>query len=133
MDVQRWWFRRTSVLLLALIALVGCEPPWVVDLEQPMEEVPEAYSIWFKQVAHCMGMDAEATEERFSVIRWYQGVEIRNPSEGKYALGLWESPHKITIRSDLSEVDYVVKHELVHELLRDGSHNQEYFRMCAGV
>lgn len=98
-----------------------------------MTEVPQEYLDWFSDVATCMGRPQDATAARFSVIRWYEGVEIRNPTEGKFALGLWVEPHKITVRTDMAETDYVIKHELVHELLRDGSHEQRYFKECAGV
>ncbi len=118
---------------MALTSLVGCSPLWVVELQEPMPEVPVLYQEWFSEVAECVGLAAEATSERFEVIRWFKGAEIRNESEGKYALGLWESPHRITIRSDLVGVDYVVKHELVHELLSDASHRSDRFQKCAGV
>ncbi|MEZ4424686.1 MAG: hypothetical protein R3E98_14850 [Gemmatimonadota bacterium] len=122
-----------ALLLFSLVGASACEPLWVVDLEQPMREIPEEYLRWFGEVAECMGRERDATPERFRVIRWYEGVEIRNPSEGKYALGLWVEPHKITVRTDVADLDYVIKHELVHELLRDGSHEQRFFKQCAGV
>ena len=124
--------RRALPLLFSLVG-AGCEPLWVVDLELPMDEVPQEYFQWFQDVASCMERPQDATRQRFELIRWYEGAEIRNPSEGRYALGLWMEPHKITVRTDVSSLDYVIKHEVVHELLRDGSHDQTYFKQCAGI
>ncbi|MCA9737954.1 MAG: hypothetical protein KC645_10060, partial [Gemmatimonadetes bacterium] len=50
-----------ALLLFSLVGASACEPLWVVDLEQPMREIPEEYLRWFGEVAECMGRERDAT------------------------------------------------------------------------
>ena len=123
--------RRTILVGLAALALSACESnPWVIEAEAAVAP-PNLYYQWFDQVARCMRRPEHATRARFDLIRWRTGVEIEHPTKGQ-AWGLWTEPHQITVRSDKSEVELVVKHELVHDLLQDPEHPPPHFERCAG-
>lgn len=121
------------VYILALLALIpGCgRNPWTVVLEQRMDAVPEAYVGWFLEVADCLDMPREATLSRFSRISWHTGSDIYNTSEDLHAWGLWESRHKITIHTAHVREAWVVKHEIIHDLLGRGGHPEPVFSTCA--
>ncbi len=122
-----------SLLLAALVFVAACESPWAVELESPMPDVPAVYADWYQEVAACMGATQGATLARFERIQWYSAVDIYNMHDGVRALGLWTEPHRITLRSDRTLDQRVVKHELVHDLLRNGDHPPPHFERCAGV
>ena len=111
--------------------LLACEAnPWAVEAEAALAP-RDVYFIWFADAAACMGHPEEATRERFDRIDWYQGLVIEHPTEGQ-ALALWTRPHRITIRSDQTRVQLVIKHELVHDFLQDPGHPSPHFLRCAG-
>ena len=80
-----------------------------------------------------MGVSELATQERFAVIQWSEAAQIYNGTEKQHAVGLWTAPHSIVIRSDHLDREYVIKHELVHDLLGEGAHRDVRFTRCAGV
>lgn len=118
------------MVLVAIALSLACEAnPWVVENESVMTP-PEVYFSWFQQVAFCMDRSEDATRGRFDRIGWHEGLTIEHPSEGR-ALGLWTRPHKITIRRDQTDVELVVKHEMVHDFLQNPDHPAAYFPRCA--
>ena len=72
----------------------------------------------------------------FDLVRWYEAATIqigdptRNPLE--IVLGIWESPHDITFVNIWKEDAFVVRHEMLHELLRgDVDHKDEAWSACS--
>jgi hypothetical protein len=122
-----------SLLLAAVLLTVACESPWAVEVESPIPDTPEEYFGWFQEVAECMGVPEIATPSRFAQIHWHSAVDIYNSTDGLHALGLWVEPHRITLRTDRVFDSLVVKHELVHDVLRDGDHPPPLFERCAGI
>lgn len=111
--------------------MTACESnPWIVEAEAAIPRGDDYYT-WFSEVAGCLGMADRATRARFDRIEWRQAHTIEHPDRGK-ALGLWTKPHRITIRQDQVHSEFVVKHEMVHDLLQDPAHPTPFFADCAG-
>lgn len=122
--------RKGVLTLVAVLALASCESPWTVLLGEEMQAVPETYETWFGQVARCLGMPERATRERFELIRWFTAADIYNATEDQHAWGLWEEPHTITLLDGHELQAWVVKHEMIHDLLGRGGHPEPWFDTC---
>ena len=87
-------------------------------------EPPEEYRSWWETVEACSSRSGD-----FDLVRWYQadGIVIR----GEDVDGIWESPHDITVVETAKEDAFVVRHEMLHELLRgDIDHEHEAWSLC---
>lgn len=120
---------RTSKGLIAMAALVACTGPWEVENEVPVVP-PAEYAVWFSEVEACMGAAGGAVDGRFEDIRWHAALDIYHGENGTKAWGLWTEPHKITIRRDKLGSHQVVKHEIIHDLLQSGLHDERFFGLC---
>jgi hypothetical protein len=88
-------------------------------------EPPLVYRIWWQQVETCAGRLAP-----FETVSWYivrttdYGFEYR----GQYVVGVWTSPgNRILLAEHFVNKPMVVRHEMLHAVLRSGSHPEEYF------
>ena len=120
-----------------LVALVmssgGCTGiPWDVALSQPMSSAPESYYEWFQEVGDCIDQPELATAQRFAEISWNAAEDITHGESQQQAIGLWVEPHDIAIVRGRLLDEVVVKHEIVHDLLGEGSHDAPFYELCAG-
>ena len=118
-------------IAIAVLGLASCDSPWAVEDASEMTSVPQEYQQWYAEVSECM--ERPWSSERFSQITWYTASSIQHSTDRTHALALWTEPHQITIREDLVNQEYVVKHEIVHDILGRGSHPPPYFGRCAGI
>jgi hypothetical protein len=52
----------------------------------------------------------------FARVKWYVMPGNSFPTDDGAAIGLWGEPHTITIAGDWMTTDWVVKHEMIHDL-----------------
>ena len=72
---------------------------------------PDEYRSWWEATEAC-----SSTSGDFDLVQWYHASSIIR--QGENVSGLWEPPHDITIRRDQEMTAFVVRHEMLHELLR---------------
>ena len=102
------------VLVLAF-AVGGCS-------ESPVEPVgtrtefdpPETWSLLWEDVEFCSGRTGSPAG-----IRWFLVQEFSSPG----VLGQWRESREITLRIDVWNDHAVVKHEMLHDLLRGDPHH----------
>lgn len=114
---------RSLRLSAALVATVLCsascryEPDGAVPLE-----VPSVYRQWWAELERC----AERTANFERITFWKVKGETFPCPKGPCA-GRWQSPHHVYIAERWIDNPSLVKHEMLHDLLRTGEHPQAYF------
>lgn len=115
------------------LSLVACEaltgPPFPTDAVRykPLE----VYAEWWRVVEACSG-----THGSLGAVRWYRASQSSIAlSTERDAVASWTpNGNRIVVSSDLIGTGGVVRHEMLHALLRRGGHPSEYFlRRCSGV
>lgn len=99
-----------KVVALALIALTTCAfaPPEGTERFSP----PAHYREIWKEAEACTGKRGDFDRVDWSVV---EGKTFRS-SNGTPAIGEWHSPHHILIASDWLTTDWVIRHEMIHDL-----------------
>lgn len=124
---------RYLALLLALTA-VACESIIDPELTLPPEAVPTAplsdYPTWYAEAEAC----TEVTGD-FTRVRWFSvpGERWWDPTWQQYAIGTWRAPHDIYIAESHLDDEFVVKHEIVHDLLQGGATHDPRFERCSRI
>ncbi|HEU5153688.1 MAG TPA: hypothetical protein VFU03_03050 [Gemmatimonadales bacterium] len=88
--------------------------------------IPASYLEWHAKTEACSGLKGE-----FSTIKFYvvPGVETFSTADGA-KVGEWTSDgvtSRIVIAGNYQNFEMVVRHELLHSLLRKEGHPTEYF------
>ena len=98
---------------------------WVFSLSgHTRVEPPEEYRTWWETTEACSSIVGD-----FDLVEWYRALEI--VTRGTVLLGRWEPPHQITIVQAHELNTFVVRHEILHELLRgDSNHQGEAWLQC---
>ena len=114
--------------LAATLALPVCSIPtegFTVTVTLRESFVPSAqHRTWWTDVQAC-----SSTRGDFHLVRWYRAAEIR--SGGKSVQGIWQFPHDVTVVRGAEAVSSIVRHEMLHELLRgDADHKNEAWVRC---
>ena len=119
---------RLIAAVVATLALVACSIPTeglslAVTQRQPLVPLQE-YRGWWEIVEACSSRSGD-----FDLVRWYEasGIVVR----GEVALGLWEPPHDITVVNTVKENAFIVRHEMLHDILGgDPDHKDEAWLRC---
>ena len=120
-----------AVTLAALLALLGCEnttlPADVREFSTPL-----LYRQWWAMTEACSERQRDIRE-----IHWYasDGQQLRT-SDGNDAGGFYTaSRNSIVLRGDLRYDGAVVRHEMLHAILRNakGHPRDAYLEKCAGT
>lgn len=120
--------------LLLFLALPGCDPIIGPEFTRPpdasLAEPLAIYETWFSQTEACTGVTGD-----YESVRWFEvpGERWWDPLRQQYAVATWRPPHDIYITSAHFDDEYVVKHEVVHELLRGGENYDVRFRDCSHI
>jgi hypothetical protein len=126
---------RHTALLVLLGAVAACETPTGPVVEMPARAVawspPAQYGFWWSLVETC----AERRGDMGGV-RWYIW-----PDPGplvlagkRYSGYWWQEGSRILLASESVADGQVVRHEMLHELLRQDGHPPEYFDgRCEGI
>jgi hypothetical protein len=115
-------FTRTALLLTAL-AFSGCSDAAGPDLGRVPIEPPTLYRTWWSTVEECSSLEGS-----FEQVRWFAVHEF---GDGPGILGQWNARREITVRSDVWLDAPVVRHEILHDLLRgDRNHERPEWALC---
>lgn len=120
--------------LLLLLGISSCVfpvdpplPPQAIAME-PLAQ----YRFWWDVTAQCAG-----TSRSFDEVRWYvvPGVSTFHAGDDDAVGAYYGVGHKIVLAEWATTVPGVVRHEMLHAILRRrGEHPAEYFRVrCAGL
>lgn len=121
-------FPLVPVLVAAIALLVGAacsDPTDALTYENRRAFSPpmETYSRWWAQLEKC----SERSRD-LAGIRWFLADDIGGPR------GQWISNREITLLTGYEDEFRVVKHEMLHDLLRgDGDHSHEAWQTCVDV
>ena len=100
------------VALATLLAACGFDPagsqPW---------EPPAVYQTWWAETEACSGLSGN-----FDRIEWMIVPGESFPCASGDCVGHWDPGHKIFLASEWTEHEMVVRHEMLHELMRRSGH-----------
>lgn len=116
--------RRTTWFLA--LALSGCGGGYVAEIggREPYEP-PPVYAAWWTETERCSGRAGS-----FAALEWYLADWITGDT--KVARGRWSAPHDIVIVRGYEADEAVVRHEMLHDLLRgDPGHASAEWTRCA--
>jgi len=122
-------FRHDLMVVLGAISLAACAPT------EPNSGLPTgavelhpslAYQAWFQKTETCSGMSGV-----FQNVQWYvvPGVETFSTDQGP-KVGMWLKTSRgdaIVLAGNYQEHEMVVRHEMLHSLLRQAGHPTTYF------
>ena len=121
---------RNALSTLGGFALSGCAALAPSQEALPQGAVPMAapavYREWFQRTEACSGRTGNLAAVQFYVV---PGVETFETRDGPQ-VGVWigeGTSHRIVIAGNYQGHEMVVRHELLHTLLRQTGHPEEYF------
>jgi hypothetical protein len=125
---------RLRALLFALVAGLSCghltDPPLPADAEPLVP--PPVYAAWWEMVKSCSGLSGSLES-----IHWYfTRSELRDPNDDDATIaGYWSlAGNRIVLFVSDTIAGGVVRHEMLHALLRFPGHPRSAFLQgCAGV
>ena len=104
--------RRRLVALATLLAACGFDPAG----SQPLEP-PAVYQEWWAKTEACSGLSGD-----FDRVEWMVVPGESFPCSSGDCVGHWDPSHKIFLASDWSMHEMVVRHEMLHDLVRRSGH-----------
>jgi hypothetical protein len=125
---------KTRAGILALLAGISCgrlvDPPLPADAR--LFVPPPVYSRWWAMVEECSGLRGSLDK-----VQWYSAPEeLSNPdNSGDRVEGYWSRASNRIVLSRNRTIDgAVVRHEMLHALVRSGGHSRRRFlQECGGV
>jgi hypothetical protein len=126
-----------AALALALVAVSGllgaCSH--IVDPPLPPGAVPfspaAVYARWWAMTEACSGATGS-----LAAVSWFETAGLlRDPDTGKIIDGYWSSAtNRIVLSADAKLDGGVVRHEMLHALIRQAGHSRaQFLGRCAGV
>lgn len=83
---------------------------------------PPHFAWWWHLVEQCAGRSGS-----FTSIQWYLHPGVIRVGGGNYAGYWWGDGNRIVLESGIEYYGGIVRHEMLHALLREGGHDREYF------
>ena len=137
---MKYWRQALKILIplwaaaLILLALTGC-PAWLVTGPVQVHEgerfvPPGEYVQWWAEVEACSGLHGNIGRVKWYVVKgrdsfWNDGVEV---------WGLWsQKDHSIYLAEGQMMEAWVVKHEMLHELIGRPGHPYVPFQNPCGL
>lgn len=118
--------RRSALLAPVLVFLGGataCSDAVAVDRGKVQIDPPAVYRVWWSDVEDCSEIQGD-----FGGVRWFA---VYGFAAGNGILGQWNERREITVRSDVWLDPEVVRHEVLHDLLRgDPLHRRTEWTVC---
>ena len=107
--------------LVFLFLLVGCTD-FTAPHGTPVGPLP-IYDSWWTDLEHCTDIRADMGR-----IEWFQVNGAFDPGTGHEHHGMWTPPHRIHLA--LPDVEWLVKHEMLHDLTNGAGHDHPLFLKC---
>lgn len=123
---------RIAAWSMALIGFLAACGENIVDPELPPGAVqftpPSLYKLWWEMTQSCVGVF-----ESFDSVRWFESPELP-VVDGDMVTAYWSAgTNQIVLHSSVVRDPRVVRHEMVHALLRSKGHPREVFMEdCVG-
>ena len=121
---------RTFLPMVVASLASGCAALSPSESLMPAGAVPvpmtAQYQSWFRSTEACSGIRGTVENLQFYVV---PGVETFATPDGQ-KVGEWISEggnHRIVLAGNYQDHEMVVRHELLHALLRQAGHPDEYF------
>ena len=114
---------RLVASFLSLTLVLGCsfEPEGAIPLA-----APPVYREWWARTEACSGLTAD-----FDAIEWSIVPGSKFPCPNGTCVGRWEPGHRIYVAETWQHHEMVVRHEMLHDLLRRSGHpNPPFGRGC---
>lgn len=131
--------RRSHGILVLGALVAACEWPADAGLHHlRLERIvpPSAYRVWWAETESCSGVQGDFERVRFYLVRAPVGGTGRwfpcESEEGALCSGLWRAPHDIYLAPALVESERLVKHEMLHDLVRVAGH-PPVFESCGSL
>jgi hypothetical protein len=122
--------RRLCLLLVGALACSSVEPTALPDDARRFTPEP-IFESWWQQIEECSARTAD-----FSLIEWYvvPGEDpFIAPPLGREVLGYWDgSADRIVLLEYVENRSALVRHEILHAVLRRGDHPPRYFQTLCG-
>ena len=119
---------RTVWLSAIVVAVCGIAPP---PPPLPVGAVhflpPEVFREWWSATEQCAGISKDFTDILWYVVPDQQSIPTANGEK----VGLWfgsVSGSAIVLAGDWKNSELVVRHEILHHLLKEVKHPNEYFK-----
>jgi hypothetical protein len=119
------------MLLLSAWACTSITDPPLDPRAVPLQPLP-VYARWWSMVESCSGLQGSLSDVNWYQVPNSQTVDLTGDEVGGY----WTLHSKsIVLAGELTEVGVIVRHEMLHALLRNvKGHPREYFLgRCGGV
>lgn len=107
--------------LWLLPLLAGCTDPFAVESARRFDP-PALYAQYWQDMETCLGRSGD-----FARVAWYSVPDSGLHYDGEPAYGVWNAPHTIYIQERMLGNRYVLKHEMIHDLLQTGKHSPIFF------
>ncbi len=86
---------------------------------------PAIYRDWYQQEATCAGLTG-----RFDAITWEVADSFMSAPGQRTVFATWTAPHLIRLRRDQVMNEYLVKHEMLHDLVQSTAEPDPPFGAC---
>jgi hypothetical protein len=125
--------RQYSVTCCLALTLCGiaCSETTALPSGNVQYSAPPPYELWWSLVEACSGRTASLAD-----VKWYVVPGVDTISDGTDEVsGYWSSDHnRVVLAGNLQYNGPLVRHEMLHALLRNPSHSRnEFLDRCAGV
>lgn len=129
--VPRSFFRALTQFLpsLLVVLLPACRNAFAPLGGWEAFDPPPEYQRWYDAVAECAGVPYANVKR----IRWELADSLETPSGSREVLGAWEAPHTIRLRREYKYVEWVVQHEMLHDLVQTADQPVPPFGSCEFV
>lgn len=101
---------------LAGLLLLACTAPFSPAGASRVAP-PAEYQAWWREVESCAGRTG-----RFERVEWFLVPGRSFRAAGRDVIGRWEPPHRIYLAADWAANDFVVRHEILHDLIGRAGH-----------
>lgn len=110
--------------LLALFLTACLASPFEPVGARHVTALPPVYAVWWRQMEACARTSAPLTR-----VEWYEvpGEAFATPEGPRW--GWWAPPHTIYVAEAHRWDEWLVEHEMLHDLLQTGAHSA-LFRTC---
>lgn len=126
--------------VLLLLILCGCQADALFrPLSYQLFAPPSVYATWWAATEECVGVRGDFGRVGWGVMEddslgmfWAREPDGQGRSWQVLAAGLWVPSHLILLSRSHVGTEYVVRHEMVHELRQVPGHGVLFLDRCSG-
>lgn len=114
-----------------VVLLGGCGTVSGPGGSVPFDPPADAYRVYWQADLDCAGI--AGSPDGWRVIRWWEAPpdgEGKLDCGGTPAYGCWVPRHDIYLLASTANDAYVIRHEMLHDLLNDPTHTEPAWTSC---